>query len=361
MPSRTGRELFRRSLGSVDVDPAGTTPQCRTERPTFTVDITAPECAADSGSLCQWIWDNTGADVIARNSDAVLSAALHILLIVVVAAIARHLLYRTINRLTRLTVNGTTNAALQPLRATARRFNRGLSAERRAQRTRAIGSLLKSISSFLVIGIAGVLILAELGIDIAPLLASAGIAGVALAFGAQNLVRDFLAGIFMTLEDQYGVGDTVDLGSATGTVVAVTLRTTTLRAGDGTIWHVRNGEVLRVGNSSQGEAVVRIDLPLPYDADADAAGAIALREATEIAESDEFAEAIIEPPQLLGIVDVVPGIVTIGLSATVRTGDQDGYLRAVRAAIKSAFDKAMADDPRADFRPPLAAPPAEPG
>ena len=111
------------------------------------------------------------------------------------------------------------------------------------------------------------LILAELGIDIAPLLASAGIAGVALAFGAQNLVRDFLAGIFMTLEDQYGVGDTVDLGSATGTVVAVSLRTTTVRAGDGTIWHVRNGEVLRVGNSSQGEAVVSIDLPLPYDAD----------------------------------------------------------------------------------------------
>ena len=128
--------------------------------------------------------------------------------------------------------------------------------------------MLKSISSFLIVTIAAVLILAELGIDIAPLLASAGIAGVALAFGAQNLVKDFLAGIFMTLEDQYGVGDTVDLGPASGTVVAVGLRTTTLRAGDGTIWHVRNGEVLRVGNSSQGEAVVTIELPLPYDADA---------------------------------------------------------------------------------------------
>jgi len=336
-------------------------PRYRTERSTFIVDISAPECAADSGSLCQWIWDNTGADVLARNSDAVLSATLHILLIVIIAVIVRHLLYRTINRITRLTVDGTTSAALQPLRATRRAFSRGLSAERRAQRTRAIGSLLKSISSFLVVCIAGVLILAELGIDIAPILASAGIAGVALAFGAQNLVRDFLAGIFMTLEDQYGVGDTVDLGSATGTVVAVTLRTTTLRAGDGTIWHVRNGEVLRVGNSSQGEAVVRIDLPLPYDADVDAAGALALQHATEIAQDEQFESAIIEPPKLLGIVDVTPGIVTVGLTATVRAGDQDAYLRAVRAAIKSAFDQALADDPRADYRPPLVTPPAEAG
>jgi len=144
-------------------------------------------------------------------------------------------------------------------------------------------------------------------------------------------------------------------------VVAVSLRTTTLRAGDGTIWHVRNGEVLRVGNSSQGEAVVRIDLPLPYDADADAAGAIALREATRIAEQDEFAGSIIEPPKLLGVVDVTPGIVTIGLTASVRAGDQDGYLRAVRAAIKSAFDQALAEDPRADFRPPLVTPPADAG
>ena len=219
--------------------------------------INAPDCAADTGSVCQWIWDNTGVDVLAAHSDAVLSATLHILLIVIIAIVARFLLYRAINRMTRLTVDGTTTVGAAAAAHQARRaFTRGLSAERRAQRTRAIGSLLKSISSFLVVSIAAVLILAELGIDIAPLLASAGIAGVALAFGAQNLVRDFLAGIFMTLEDQYGVGDTVDLGSATGTVIAVSLRTTTVRAGDGTIWHVRNGEVLRVGNSSQGEAVV---------------------------------------------------------------------------------------------------------
>jgi len=83
--------------------------------------------------------------------------------------------------------------------------------------------------------------------------------------------------------------------------------------------------------------------------------------ATEIAQDDQFESAIVEPPKLLGIVDVTPGIVTVGLTATVRAGDQDAYLRAVRAAIKSAFDQALADDPRADYRPPLVTPPAEAG
>ena len=332
------------------------------ERGCDIVDISAPACAADDGSLCQWIWDTTGVDVLARNSDAALSALLHILLILLTAALVRFLVYRAINRLTRLTIDGSTPAPLRPLTAQARRaFGSGLSVERRAQRTRAIGSLLKSISSFLIVGIAAVLILAELGIDIAPLLASAGIAGVALAFGAQNLVRDFLAGIFMTLEDQFGVGDSVDLGSASGTVVAVGLRTTTVRAADGVIWHVRNGEVRRVGNSSQGEAVVTIELPLHYDADAERAGAIALAEATRVSQTEEFSAAVIEAPKLLGIVDVAPGVFTVGLSATIRAGDQDGYLRAVRAAIRTAFDQALTADPAADFRPPVTSTPADPG
>jgi moderate conductance mechanosensitive channel len=325
------------------------------------VQINAPECAADAGSVCQWLWDKTGVDVLAAHSDAVVSATVDIFLIVILAIVARFLLYRAINRLTRLTIEGTSTSALRPLASARRAFSRGLSAERRDQRTKAIGSLLKSISSFLVVGTAAVLILAELGIDIAPLLASAGIAGVALAFGAQNLVRDFLAGIFMTLEDQYGVGDAVDLGSASGTVVAVSLRTTTVRAADGGIWHVRNGEILRVGNTSQGEAVVNLQIPIPYDADSARAGAIALEQATEVSQTEEFSAAIIEAPKLLGIVDVAAGVVTIGVSATVRVSDKDAYVRAVRVAVKSAFDRARAEDAAMDFRPPLVTPPGEAG
>jgi len=324
------------------------------------VDISAPSCAADAGTVCQWIWENTGLDLVASNADVVLRGALHIAVIVVVALLVRLLAYRAINRISALTANGMTPAMLRPLRAHAERaLNRGVSAERRRQRALAIGSLLKSVTSFLVVSIAAILILAEFGINVAPLLASAGIAGVALAFGAQNLIKDFLAGIFMTLEDQYGVGDTVDLGSASGTVTTVGLRTTTVRAGDGTIWHVRNGEVLRVGNASQGESVVNIDLPLPYSADTTKAGYIALAQADQVALSEEFADAVVEPPKILGIVDIAPGMVTIRITATVRAGDQDAFGRALRTSIKQAFDAAHAADPSHDFRPPLVTPPGD--
>ena len=207
------------------------------------------------------------------------------------------------------------------------------------------------------------LILAELGIDIAPLLASAGIAGVALAFGAQNLVRDFLAGIFMTLEDQYGVGDTVDLGSATGTVVAVSLRTTTVRAAT-----ARSGTsaTARCSGSATPARVRRwstIEIPLPVRrrhrrGRRDRAASRQPRSS----QSEEFAAAIIEPPKLLGIVDVAPGSGHHRASARpFASSDKDAYLRAVRRAIKSAFDEALADDSAVDFRPPVVTPPGEAG
>ena len=128
--------------------------------------------------------------------------------------------------------------------------------ERRRQRAEAIGSVLRSFATAVVFSIAVLLILGELGVNLGPLLASAGIAGVALGFGAQNLVKDFIAGLFMLLEDQYGVGDVVDLGEASGTVEAVGLRITTIRDGRGVVWYIRNGEIVRVGNKSQGWAVV---------------------------------------------------------------------------------------------------------
>jgi small-conductance mechanosensitive channel len=322
------------------------------------VDVNAPACASEAGSFCQWFWENTGLGFVARNADGALDALVHITLIVLISFGVRALVFRAVNRLTKLTAVGATPAILRPLRAQARRaLNRAVSAERRQQRALAVGSLLKSVTSFLIFGTAVILGHPHPGRTRDQRRAPAGIAGiagVALAFGAQNLIKDFLAGIFMTLEDQYGVGDAVDLGSASGTVTTVGLRTTTIRAGDGTIWYVRNGEVMRVGNSSQGEAVVAIDLPLPYDADTARAGEIALAQTRMVSSSAEFADLIDEEPQLLGIVDIEPGIVTIRLTATVRSGDQDAYLRAVRAAIKTAFDAARVKDPAVDFRPPAA-------
>ena len=135
---------------------------------------------------------------------------------------------------------------------------------RRVQRAATMGTLLKSIVSGVVFTVVTLMFIAELGYDIAPLIASAGIIGVALGFGSQALVKDFLSGIFMIFEDQYGVGDVVDLGEASGTVEAVSLRVTRLRDVNGTVWYVRNGEILRVGNMSQNWARTVLDVTVGY-------------------------------------------------------------------------------------------------
>ena len=133
-------------------------------------------------------------------------------------------------------------------------------ATRRVQRAKTMGDLLKSVITGVLIAIFGTMILSQLGVNIAPIIASAGILGIALGFGAQSLVKDFLSGIFMIFEDQFGVGDIVDVGEAIGTVEAVSLRVTRLRDLDGTVWYVPNGEILRVGNKSQNWSRAVVDI-----------------------------------------------------------------------------------------------------
>jgi small-conductance mechanosensitive channel len=132
---------------------------------------------------------------------------------------------------------------------------RALDHERRVQRANTIGALLNSVVGVLVAVITIMYVLKNLNVDIAPLLTSVGILGIAIGFGAQQLIRDFLAGIFITLEDQYGIGDVIESSEVVGTVESMGLRITRVRAEDGTIWYLRNGEILRVGNRSQGTYV----------------------------------------------------------------------------------------------------------
>ena len=167
--------------------------------------------------------------------------------------------------------------------------------ERRRQRADSLGSVLKSIASVAIFAVAVMLILGELGVNLAPLIASAGIAGVALGFGAQNLVKDFIAGLFMLLEDQYGVGDVVDVGEASGTVEAVGLRITTIRDARGVLWYIRNGEIVRVGNRSQGWALVIVDVPVGF-AGVEEAAAVLRAAAAGLADDPEFADDLLEPP-----------------------------------------------------------------
>ena len=168
--------------------------------------------------------------------------------------------------------------------------------ERRMLRAQTIGSVLKSTVSIVLLVWLSLAVLNVLGVNIAPFIASAGVIGLAIGFGAQNLVRDFVSGVFMLLEDQYGVGDTIDVGDAIGEVQSVGLRITTVRDIDGTLWYVRNGEIARVGNMSQEFAVARIELPVALTADVRRAEQVAL----------EAAEAALEDPAVAGKVSASP-------------------------------------------------------
>jgi moderate conductance mechanosensitive channel len=235
-----------------------------------------------------------------------------------------------------------------------------VAAARRTQRARTIGSVLRSASSAIILGIAAVMILAEFDVSLGPILASAGIVGVAIGFGAQSLVRDFLSGMFMLLEDQYGVGDVVDLGSAnaTGVVEAVGLRITTVRDGTGTVWYVRNGEILRVGNKSQGYAVAVADLPLAHGADIGRATEIATRVVAEVAVEPEVAEHLVDPPDVVGIEKVGPEGVTFRVTARTGPGARDAVQRALITALAEAFDAEGLPRPLAfpSARPPTTGP-----
>ncbi|MGQ0481223.1 MAG: mechanosensitive ion channel family protein [Pseudonocardia sp.] len=310
-----------------------------------------PACLADQGSWCSVVYGWTHNDLLSRWADRLVDTGLSVLLIVLLAALARSLLHRAIGRLVRGAANGRLRVVGVLRRrlpgSVRRRAPAGLRemagpmlSERRGQRANTIGSVLRSVASVAVLAVASIMVLAEFGLNPGPVLASAGIVGVALGFGAQNLVRDFLSGMFMLLEDQYGVGDIVDLGEASGTVEAVGLRITTLRDFDGTVWHVRNGEILRVGNKSQGFAVAVVDLPLAHSADIAEAQEIAGRVAAEVAGSPEIAPDLLEAPQVLGVERVTVEGMTLRLTAKVSPGRQFAVQRAMHAAIADAFDDA---------------------
>ncbi len=298
-----------------------------------------PDCADDAGTWCASVYRITGNDWLAASANWLVAKPLKILLILTIAFVIRYLVRRLIDRLTRLPSRGSGKvpAILRPLRERAPQMLSAAIVERRRQRAQTIGSVLKSIATFLILGIAVLEILAELGLNIGPIIASAGIVGVALGFGAQNLVKDFLSGMFMMVEDQYGVGDFVDVGEASGTVEAVGLRVTTLRDGNGTVWYVRNGEILRVGNSSQGFAVAVVDVPLAHGSDVNRATSLIAEVAEQVAAEHPFSEAVLEPAQVLGVESVTAEGIALRMSVKVRPGQQWTLQRALRGRITSAL------------------------
>ncbi|KJK45922.1 mechanosensitive ion channel protein MscS [Lentzea aerocolonigenes] len=289
--------------------------------------------AANKTAQAIEFFEKYGPDIIA--------GAIKIVVILIAAFVIRALLRKVIDRITTPGKEGKKPGLLKPLRERAPQALGNLISERREQRAKTIGSVLKSIVTILVFGIAFLEIMIVLTLDITPVLTSAGILGVAIGFGAQNLVKDFLSGMFMLMEDQYGVGDVVDLGpSITGTVEAVALRTTTIRDTGGTVWYVRNGEILRVGNSSQGFAVAVVDLPLSYGANLAEATKVLERTVAEVAEMDPVKTDITAKPEVLGVEKFTPDNITLRVTVKTRPGRQWAVQRNLRAQLMPALEEA---------------------
>ena len=263
-----------------------------------------------------------------------------ILVTVVAALVLRWLVLRSIGRVVRVTIaRSDARRAKEPGRAgRALAQATGLAHERHLQRTLTMGSLLRSMVTFVVGLITVLTVMAIIGLPLAPLLASAGVGGVALGFGAQSLVKDFLSGIFMILEDQYGVGDVIDTGEATGTVEEVSLRVTRLRDGTGVVWYIRNGEIIRIGNKSQGWATALVDIPVSYTENLERVIPV-IREVVHALDTEEaWQDVLLEEPNVVGVESISGNTVTIRVIAKTAPEQQYGVSREIRERVKAAFD-----------------------
>jgi small-conductance mechanosensitive channel len=279
---------------------------------------------------------------VSRHALDVATTPARIALIAVIAMVLRLLLNRGIKRLVTSAAEGTVPVVLRPLhdRTKGRLLEASpLSSERRRQRAETIGSVLRSSTAIVIYTVAGAMILAELGFDLGPVIASAGIVGVAVGFGAQNLIKDFLNGMFMILEDQYGVGDVIDAGEATGTVEAVGLRTTRLRDVAGTVWHIRNGEIVRIGNKSQGWARAVLDIAVAWDSDVSHVRDVMKATADAMAAEDDWADKITEAPEVWGVEELGSSGLVVRLAVKTAPLEQWKVARELRERVKAAFDR----------------------
>jgi small-conductance mechanosensitive channel len=299
-------------------------------------------CGSDE-NICGWVFDWTGNQQLANVADWVVGKPSALVGLILIGLVVRWLLHRLIDRVVLKAEHGVlpdrvSRAISGGRMGAALNLREDPGYTRRVQRAATMGSLLKSIVTGIVLVVIALMFIAELGYDIAPLIASAGIIGVAIGFGSQALVKDFLSGIFMIFEDQYGVGDEVDLGEAVGTVEAVSLRVTRLRDVNGTVWYVRNGEILRVGNMSQNWARTVLDVNVGYGEDLARVRAVLADVAHDLWEDEDFKGRIIEEPSVWGVQDLTPDAVVVRVALKTAPLEQWAVAREMRQRIKYRFD-----------------------
>jgi small conductance mechanosensitive channel len=309
---------------------------------------TAPDCDRED-QLCQLVLDTTGSKWLAAAADWLIAKPAVILFIVGVGLLARWLAYKLINRLI-----DRASAGIIPPPAAHNQLSRDtpegsvpsegsaearIAAARRGQRAETMGAVLKSVTTVTIVALVVIMVLDEFAVNVGPLIAGAGIVGIALGFGAQSLVQDFLSGLFMLFEDQYGIGDVVDLGDASGTVEAVTLRVTRLRDVNGTVWYIRNGEILRVGNMSQNWARTVLDVSVGYGEDLPRVRRILTEVCHELWDSEEFRSKVMEEPEVWGVERMEADGLAVRVAIKTAPLEQWAVARELRERIKARFDE----------------------
>jgi len=303
-------------------------------------------CQPDE-AICRQVHDWTDSNRAANVADLLVGKPLVLFGLFLLLLVVRWMLHRLIDRVVERAEAGVMPHGVPRFRrrrrpsaaAEAVPHARDVAAStRRAQRSKTIGDLFKSIVTGVLVAIIGTMMLSEVGVDIAPIIASAGIIGIALGFGAQSLVKDFLSGVFMIVEDQYGVGDVIDVGGATGTVEAVTLRVTRLRDINGTVWYVPNGEILRVGNMSQNWSRAVVDVSVAYREDLTRVRRVLTEIAHDLWDDEDFRELIIEEPEVTGVEMLAADSVNLRVMIKTLPMEQWGVARELRQRIKARFD-----------------------
>lgn len=326
--------------------------------PTLLADVDPVErleaCGAAPGNVCRFVYEQTESVGLAKAGDWLTGTPLQVLFVVIGAWILNWLVRRVVKRFAQRIEGSEQSGRLKKMREKTPGvfLDTGGINMRAAARAQTIGTVLRSLCSGLIWTFAFIYVLGALGLDLGPLLAGAGVAGVALGFGAQSLVRDFLSGTFMIIEDQYGVGDVIDVGEATGTVEQVTLRTTRLRDANGTVWHVPNGQILRVGNKSQQWARAVVDVHVDPSADLERAADVILSAAEDVWGRDDARVDVLERPEVLGIEYLGPDTATIRVQGKTRPGAQWRVSRLLRVRISEALRAEDIPIPPANFTRP---------
>ncbi len=313
-------------------------------------------CGADPGFLCELVFDNTDSEMLAELSDLLVRPAKVLLIFLaawIVSRIARRLIGRGIRRVIDRHLDETVEPVTVPeeeeeeagrlellVELTQRRAEKtAIQAERSRRRTETLGTVLKSAASLVIYTVATLMALSEFDVNLGPLIAGAGIVGIAFGFGAQSMVKDFLSGIFMLLEDQFGVGDIVDVGAASGLVEKVSLRSTRIRDVNGTLWHVPNGEIVRVANKSQQWARAVLDIEVAYDTDIKHAMSVIKQVADGVWREALPNATIIEEPEVWGVENFGASAIVLRLAIKVEPGEQFATSRIIRQRLKEAFDR----------------------